>query len=99
MNRRLSHILAMTLVATALCADRAVASSAERVATVTENRSLVGRLSTGLRRTVTPVQFIAERQAGRPVSPVSHPVETPVMPPVRVTPVTPAQFPLPPPLV
>jgi hypothetical protein len=99
MNRRFTHILAMTLVATALCADRAVASSAEGVAVVTENRSLVGRISSGLRRTVTPVRFVAERQVGRPVSPVSPRVESPAMPPMRVTPVTPAQFPLPPPVV
>jgi hypothetical protein len=90
----------MTLVATALCADRAaVASSPDRSPGTPENRSLVGRLSTGLRRTVTPVRFVAQRQFGPAMVSAADERACPVLPALSSVPVTPGQLPLPPPVV
>jgi hypothetical protein len=98
MPRRLFHVLAITLVATALCAGRAVvAPSPDRGTESCENTSLVRRLSSGLRRTVTPVRLVAQRQFGPAIVSIGNSLACPIVPTVLAVPVTPEQLPLPPP--
>jgi len=87
----------MTLVATALCADRAViANSAIRPETV-PNSTLVGRLTVNLRRSVASVRLLEVRRDQDELA-----VVIPAWPQVcRFAPVSlsPFQFRLPPPAI
>jgi len=86
----------MTLVATALCADRAVVSSASLVPEQTApSQTLVRRLTAGLRRVVPAVRLYQPRCDNQPAA-----AELP--PPSRTAdwarpPLSPFQFRLPPP--
>ena len=88
----------MTLVATALCADRTVIAATQPQAVLEKNqRTLVGRLSVILRQTVAATRLYQPRCNRLPVlAPVAH---QPTMPVVRWRPVEPFQFRLPPPAV
>lgn len=55
--RRTKHVIAVVVVATALCADRAVASSTQaRPAPRTLSRSLASRITTGFKQVVAPAR-------------------------------------------
>ena len=65
MNGKARHIVAITLVATALCADRAVAAApALRPQVATAAGKLVTRLSVSLRRVVPAVHVYESRRDG-----------------------------------
>jgi hypothetical protein len=87
----------MTLMATALCADRAVVSSAAVVPVpATQSQTLVGRLSAGLRRAVPGVRLYQvrcdnQRALASPAKPVYQPSFIPPL-------LSPFSFRLPPPL-
>jgi len=99
MNRT-RHLVAITLVATALCADRAVASvapttvrSEARVTSLAER--LVSRLSSNFRR-VVPAMRLCERARGESTTSIAQrPV--PVLAFVAQQQTSPFQFRLPPP--
>jgi hypothetical protein len=60
--RRTRHVIAVVVVATALCADRAVAA-APRATSESPGlaRSLATKLTSSLRRSVAPVRMVATR--------------------------------------
>src|SRR5215218_180313 len=99
MNRT-RQIVAITLVATALCADRAVASVAPaQLRTEARVTSLAGRfasrLSSNFRR-VVPAMRLCERARGdSTTSVVQRPA--PVLAVIAQQPISPFQFRLPPP--
>jgi hypothetical protein len=68
MTRHTRTIVAVTLLATALCADRAVvassASEASRVDAGPITRGFAQRLTVSLRRVVSPVKLHPSRQEG-----------------------------------
>ena len=88
----------MTLVATALCADRAVmASPAARPDDSTPTRTLVGRLTVTLRRCVPSVRlWETRRDQDRPAFALLATPASPLIAPVSLSPF---QFRLPPPAV
>ncbi len=95
MRCRTRYLLAATLVATTLCADRA--AFAEPRAAAEPARGLVDRLTDGFRRTVATPPVVRQRCPWATVTTVRP------APPVRsapavVTVVCPACLPLPPPL-
>ena len=87
----------MTLVATALCADRTVASPSPQLPDVSVGQqTLVGRLSVSLRRCVPAVRLLETRQdVDRPALTV---VPMPQLPMIAPAIFSPFQFRLPPPL-
>jgi hypothetical protein len=89
--------LAVTLVATALCADRAMASPAPQMPDVSVGqRTLVGRLSVSFRRCVPAIRLLeTRRDLDRPALTV---VPMPELPAIAPATVSPFQFRLPPPL-
>src|SRR4051812_31979000 len=97
MNHRSRQVIAVTLVAAALCADRVAVAArvlGPRPAT-TAAESLVSRLTSSFRRVVRSVKVIQTRREDGSVK------ATPLAPePVIVAPrpVTPFQFRLPPPV-
>lgn len=96
--RKVRNILAVALVAMALCADRAVASApAVRPAIGLAPRQVVGQLTRRFRHVVPAVKIVQDRQEGvRSVPPMRPvPVETPVG--LHASESTPFQFRLPPP--
>ena len=95
----LKRAVAMTLVATALCADRTVAAPvvvrAHAEAPVAGR--LVARLSVSLRRSVSSIRLVqTRRENDRIAVPIVQQIERPVWTPVSLSPF---QFRLPPPLV
>lgn len=99
---RTRHILAVTLVATALCADRAVAATAaapEAAARPTSGMMemagrLVSRLSSNFRRVVATVRIYEPRsQQAAPSFERAIPESAPIV----QLPISPNQFRLPPP--
>ena len=99
MNRT-RQIVAITLVATALCADRAVASVAPtvvrheaRVTSLAER--LVSRLSSNFRR-VVPAMRLCERARGESITSIAQ-WPAPVLAFIARQPISPFQFRLPPP--
>ena len=63
--RKTRYLIAVTIVATALCADRALMSRAtERAETPVPTQHWVKRLSTHLGRSVATVRIVAEQQVG-----------------------------------
>src|SRR4051794_33526506 len=60
--KRTRHLIAVALVATALCADRAVASAPEIRSEGSVAGRIVSRITTGLRRVVSPVRIYETRQ-------------------------------------
>ena len=89
------YLLALTLVATALCADRAQAE-APRADQAVPSRGLVDRLTDGFRRTVTTTPLVRQRCPLVPA--VRSPRPWPVRPAAAtVQPVNPACLPQPPP--
>jgi len=71
--RKTRYLIAVTIVATALCADRALMSRAtERAETPVPTQHWVKRLSTNLGRTVATVRIVAEQQVGLGDSTPSH---------------------------
>jgi hypothetical protein len=99
--KSIRRVVAMTLVATALCADRAViaapAGGAQTPATVgITNRTLVARLTVSLRRCVPGLRMVAvRRDQDRPAIIPSLAAQTPLFEAVSLSPF---QFRLPPPL-
>jgi hypothetical protein len=87
--------VAVTLVATALCADRAIACPCAAPSQAESCRTLVGRLAVRLRRTVATVHLLQARsQAHRPpIVAVAVPGSARISP----QPLSPFQFRLPPP--
>jgi hypothetical protein len=70
--RRTRHVLAAVVVATALCADRAVAAAPSQVQRpqVSLARSIADRLTGSFRRVVPVVRFVPSRREGtEPVLP------------------------------
>jgi hypothetical protein len=95
--KAVQRAMAMTLVATALCADRAaLPSPATRPDACEARPTLVGRLSVGLRRCVASVRLWEERRDQDRPSPVI--VEMPAVIAFVPAPISPFQFRLPPPL-
>ena len=100
MNRT-RQIVAITLVATALCADRAVASVAPaqvqrhdaRVVSLAER--FVQRLSSNFRR-IVPAMRLCERSRGESLATVAN-RPAPIVAFVAQQPISPFQFRLPPP--
>ena len=85
------------MVATALCADRAVSAAPEVRAEGSVASRIVSRLTTGLRRAVASVRIFAERQETRSAPPLAASrIDT--LPRVTVHPTfSESQFRLPPP--
>jgi hypothetical protein len=102
MRRTRRKILAVMLVATALCADRGLASTPARPQAVVPAGSragrLIDRLSRGLSRSVS---VTLPRQDRRPAEQVATPPAAPVdrLSNAAHRPVSPFQFRLPPPVV
>ena len=103
--KRTRQVLVMTLVATALCADRvATAAPALRAHLQRPTADPIARLATHLgskltgafRRVVTEVRLIPSRRQG---TTVQQAAAIPVVPPtpIRVAEISPFQFRLPPP--
>jgi hypothetical protein len=101
MRRTRRQVLAVMLVATALCADRGLAAPSARPQAITPAGSragrLIDRLSRGLSRTVAVARPCQDRRPERLI--LTHPA-TPVdrQPYAAHRPVSPFQFRLPPPL-
>ena len=100
---RTRHILAVTLVATALCADRAVAAAVTPEAPVRPQTSMmemagrfVSRLSSNFRRAVATVR-IYEPRSQQGAASFDRPI--PESAPIVQIPISPNQFRLPPPAV
>jgi hypothetical protein len=96
------HLVAITLVATALCADRAVASVAPtELRTEARVSSLAGRfvsrLSSKFRR-VVPALRLCERSRGETVAPIAV-CPAPVVAFIAQRRIGPFQFRLPPPVL
>ena len=98
--RRTQHILAITLVATALCADRAVASVAPthvrteaRVTSLAER--FVKRLSSNFQR-IVPAMRLCERSRSESVASITN-RPAPTLEFIARQPISPFQFRLPPP--
>jgi hypothetical protein len=92
------QVVAVTLVATALCADRVVASAPhlQNRPEPQTARSLVGRLSVSFRRVVPTVRLVETRRDQEPMARVLPVViDQPVIMPLRLSPF---QFRLPPPV-
>jgi hypothetical protein len=60
--KRTRHLIAVALVATALCADRAVAAAPEVRSEGSVAGRIVSRITTTLRRAVSSVQIYESRQ-------------------------------------
>ncbi len=98
MMRTARCLVAATLVAVALCADRTVAAApALRPEAVQLAQRLVNRLSVSFRRVAPVARFFADRQAGPAVVVVDRSVSLLDVPHVRL-PISPFQFRLPPPI-
>jgi hypothetical protein len=95
--KAVQRALALTLVATALCADRAMASPvSERPDATVAQGTLVGRLSVSLRRCVPAVRLLeTRRDQDRPALAV---VAIPRLPLIAPAAFSPFQFRMPPPL-
>ena len=95
--RRTQHVIAVVVVATALCADRAVASSAQaRPAPRVPSRSLASRITTGFKQVVAPRPALLAARTSERVSLFPLPIREAASG-VRGE-LTPLQFPLPPPM-
>ena len=97
MNYRSRQVIAVTLVAAALCADRvAVAAPVLRPQAATAAaESLVSRLTSSFRRVVRSVKVIETRREDASVKATPLAPESVIVAP---RPVTPFQFRLPPPI-
>jgi hypothetical protein len=90
-------LVAATLVAAALCADRTMAAAPSmRPEAVQLAQRLVNRLSVSFRRVAPVARFIADRQAGPAVAAVDRSASLLDVPHIRL-PISPFQFRLPPP--
>jgi hypothetical protein len=67
--RRTRHVLAAVVVATALCADRAVAAAPQHGPQVSLARSLATKLTTSFRQAVPVVRFLPSRLEGTEPAP------------------------------
>jgi hypothetical protein len=95
--RRIRTILTMTLVATALCADRAATAAPQlrpQVADVA--RQVVQRLTVSFQRTLPAVCLHQPHQRGAALHAIRPPAPAPAH--IRWMPFSPFQFRLPPPL-
>jgi hypothetical protein len=96
MRYRARYLLAVTLVATALCADRATATVADARPQIGQlAEKLVARLTRSFRRTVPTVSMFAERRTGLPANSVRS-IQL-CQAARRRFELSPHQFPLPPP--
>ncbi|MGA2230959.1 MAG: hypothetical protein ABSH22_08675 [Tepidisphaeraceae bacterium] len=94
-----SRAVAMTLVATALCADRAVAAPRDICPgpETKANLNLVERLSVNLRRVVRPARIVeVRREKDRPAVAIVNVSDCPIV--ARVS-LSPFQFRMPPPVI
>jgi hypothetical protein len=92
-----SRAVAMTLVATALCADRVVAAPRDicPAPETKANLNLVERLSVNLRRVVRPVRIVEiRREKDQPPVAIVCTFDCPIVPRVSLSPF---QFRMPPP--
>ena len=97
--KRTRQILAVTLVATALCADRVVASAPVIRPEVTETaRQIVRRLAVSFRQDVPSVRFERSTDPSLPVA-AGQPCIVALDTPLHTREGTPFQFRLPPPQV
>jgi hypothetical protein len=95
--RRARYLLVATLLATAVCADRAMAATPALRPEVTElAERFVNRLSVSFRRVVPAIRMVAERQQGG-VFAAGRSLPLSWTEPVHPQPVSPFQFRLPPP--
>jgi hypothetical protein len=95
--RRHRHLIAVTLLATALCADRlSVAAPVQRPSAETTG-GIIRRLSVNLRRSIVPLRlYQPPAVASKPVPvQVCTPRPTPIAPAIHLSPF---DFRLPPPL-
>lgn len=97
--RQTRTIVAVTLLATALCADRAAAAApAQRLDTTQSSGTFAQRLTVSLRRVVPAVRFLPDRRQGvaSPALARSVAVDQASLPLAQGTPF---EFRLPPPLI
>jgi hypothetical protein len=96
--KAIQRAMAMTLVATALCADStALPSPAPRPDATPSGQTLVRRLSVSLRRCVSTVRlWEPRRDQDRPEAKIAQP---PVVAAFTPLPISPFQFRLPPPVL
>jgi hypothetical protein len=69
--KRTQHFIAVALVATALCADRAVASAPEVRSTESVAARFVSRITTSFRRAVSGVKLYEPRQDAVKATPLA----------------------------
>ncbi|HVT90308.1 MAG TPA: hypothetical protein VHD56_15760 [Tepidisphaeraceae bacterium] len=96
MNKPARKFLVIALVASALCADQAVAAPMVRQQSSASTGGLVTRLSVSLRRTVPAVRVVETRRLDQVESIVPSQVDYRTSPCVRSI-LLASQFPLPPP--
>jgi len=97
MMRPARCLVAATLVAAALCADRTVSAAPSlRPEPVQLAQRLVNRLSVSFRRVAPVARFFADRQAGPAIAAVDRSPSRLDIPHIRL-PISPFQFRLPPP--
>jgi len=94
--QRTRHVIAVVVVATALCADRGMASAAHaRPSTKPQPRSLASRIATGLKRTIAPATPVLSVRTSERVTSFPLPIREAASG-VR-EPLSPLQLPQPPP--
>jgi hypothetical protein len=98
MMKRNGNWIAVALVATALCADRAIAAAPELPQPQTSaTPGLVSRLTTGLRRSISSVRIYQPQQESLTASPLAASRIAPLPLIVSHPALSPFQFRLPPP--
>lgn len=96
--RRTRHVIAMMVVATALCADRAIAAPQPGPQVTSFARSLASRLTVSFRQVVPSIRLVEDRREGEGIcSPDSMPAEAGIPVVVHATAGSPFEFRLPPP--
>ena len=75
--QRTRHVIAVVVVATALCADRTVSAAPQaRPNPRTQSRSLASRLTTGLKQSIAPARPLVSARTGERVLsfplPIAH---------------------------
>lgn len=66
--QRTKHVIAVMVVATALCADRDLSAAQVHKPISATNRSFVSRLTSNLRQSVAPVRMLAVRTDERAIA-------------------------------
>jgi hypothetical protein len=96
--RNARHVLAVTLVATAICADRVAVAAPPQAPRGQLAASLIQRLTTRFRRVVATARLYQPRREGAGCTELATPIVPQSFLRVRVA-LSPFQFRLPPPLL